>query len=233
MRFSDLILAILFAGVGAGVGAASGSGIGVWCGGIVGFGLLWLVCTLNLRHMRRVLTSEDGRCSSQGDYKDYRLDSSWEGDGQIIDGENEPLWRYRSVGGNIFRSQVYGFFRLPPFVVRDMEGRGLLVFKRTKRFPFSVFEITEGNHVVGTIRKQSLLSVLTTKYSLEFESGLRCTLYMPRFTVWFHGIMETGGRVLIQEWHHRVWCVRFDSSTNNFHLAAAIALIHRERLRYG
>ncbi len=233
MRFSDLIWIILFVGLGAGAGAASGSRIGEWCGGIVGFGLLWLLCTLNLWHMRRVLTSEDRTFKSEDNYKDFLFDSSWEGDGQVLDAENKPLWRYKSVGGNIFRSSAYGFFWLPPFVVEDLEGHELLTFNRTWRFPFSVFEVKEGNHMVGTIRKQSLLSLLSTKYFIEFESGFRCTFYMPRFAVWFPGIAETGGRVLVRVWHHRVWFVRLDSSINAFHLVAAMAFIHRERLRSG
>ena len=230
MTLPDLLWFILFIGLGAGIGARSGSTIGAWCGGVIGLGLLWLVRTLSLRQLRRVLISEKRNGNSPDDCKDYRLDSSWEGDGQILDGANKLLWRYKSVGGNIFRSSVYGFLCLPPFVVQDLEGRELLVFKRIRRFPLSVFEVKEGNHVVGTIRKQSLLF---TKYLLEFESGLRCTFYMPRFAVWFHGITETGGRVLVRLWHHRVWYVRLDSSIDSFHLVAAIALIHRERLRHG
>ena len=68
---------------------------------------------------------------------------------------------------------------------------------------------------------------------LEFESGLRCTFHMPPFSVWFHGVTETGGRVLVRLWHHRVWFLQLDPSIDSFHLVAAIALIHRERLRCG
>ena len=168
---------------------------------------------------------------SKDNCKAYCFNSSWEGDGQICDDENKPLWRYKSVGGNIFRSSVYGFFRLPPFAVHDLEGHELLMFTRTRRFPSSVFDVKEGNRVVGTIRKQSPLSLLSTKYSLEFDGGLRCTFYMPRGTVWFHGKTETGGRILVRLWQHRVWPVLLDSSIDDFHLVAASAFIHRERLR--
>ncbi len=53
------------------------------------------------------------------------------------------------------------------------------------------------------------------------------------FTLWFHGTTKTGGRVRVLRWHHRVWLVRLDSSIDTFHLVAAIAFIHRERLRHG
>jgi hypothetical protein len=222
---------ILFISLGTGVGAASGSKIAGWCGGIVGFGLFWLLCTLNFRHICRVLNLQDRKVMTQDDGKAYSFDSSWEGDGQIRDEENKPLWRYNSIGGNIFRSQVYGFFWLPPFAVYDLEGHELLVFKRTRRFPFSVFQVKEGNRTIGAIRKQSLLSLLSTKYVLEFEGGLRCTFYMPRGTVWFHGKTETGGRILVNLRQHRVWVVFLDSSIDKFWLVAALAFIHRERLR--
>jgi hypothetical protein len=228
---SDLLWTILFVGLPAGMGAASGSRIGGWCGGIIGFGLFWLVCTLNLRHFSRLLASAYRKPLPEDNQKAYYFNSSWEGDGEILDEDSKPLWRYKSIGGNIFRSQVYGFFRLPPFAVYDLEGRELVLFKRTKRFPFSLFEVKEGNLVVGTIRKQSLLSLLFTKYNLELADGLRCTFYMPRFTVWFHGTTKTGGRILVQLCQHRVWGVLLDSSIDNFHLVAAFAFIHRERLR--
>ena len=174
--------------------------------------------------------NDEPAATQPDEYNDYCFNSSWEGDGQISDGENKPLWRYESVGGNWFRSSVYGFFYLPVFVVQDLKGRELLTFKRIKRFPFSVFEVTEGNRLVGTIRQRSFLF---TKYSLEFENGLRCTFRMPLFTVWFGGTTETGEQILVRMWHHRVWFLRLDSSINNFHLVAAIAFIHRERLRHG
>jgi len=226
--------AIVFGSFGAGlVGLASGSRVGACGGGIIGVGLLLLICMLNLRHLHGRLTSENGESESEDNYKAYRFDSSWEGDGQIYDAENKPLWRYKSIGGNIFRSTNYGFFWLPPFAVQDLEGRELLAFRRIRRFPFSVFEVKEGIRVVGTIRQQSLLSLLSTKYLLEFENEQRCTFWMPRFTIWFHGMTETGGHVLVRLWHHRVWLVRVDSNIDAFHLVAAIALIHRERLRHG
>lgn len=172
----------------------------------------------------------DGPTTQPGDFKDYCFTSSWEGDGLISDRENKPLWRYKSAGGNKFRSSVYGFFRLPAFVVQDMEGVELLSFKRTKRFPLSVFEVREGNRLVGTIRQQSFLF---TKYLLGFESGLRCTFRMPLFTILFRGTTETGGQILVRLWQHRVWLVRLDASIDSFHLVAAIAFMHRERLRHG
>ena len=171
----------------------------------------------------------NGQTTPPGDHKDYRFDSSWEGDGQISDAVNKPLWRYKSVGRKS-HSSLYGFFRLPVFVVQDLEGRELLAFTRTKRFPFAVYEVKEGDRLVGTIRQRAFLF---NEYLLEFESGLRCTFRMPLFTVWFKGTSETGGRILVRLWQHRIWFVRLDSSINNFHLVAAIAFIHRERLRHG
>jgi hypothetical protein len=168
--------------------------------------------------------------TQNGDYSDYCFHSSWDGDGQISDEENKPLWRYKSIGGNPFHSSVYGFFRLPVFVVQDLEGHELLAFKRIKRFPLSVFEVKEGNRLVGRIRQRSFLF---TKYILEFETGLRCTFHMPFFTVWFRGVSETGGHILVRLRQHRAWLVRLDSNINSLYLVAALAFIHRERLRHG
>jgi hypothetical protein len=172
----------------------------------------------------------DRHATQSSDCNYYCSCSSWEGNGQILDKENNPLWQYNSVGGNRFHSSVYGFFRLPVFVVQDLEGHEVLSFRRTKRFPLSVFEVKEGNRLIGTIRQRSLLF---TKYRLEFEGGLRCTFRMPLFTIWFKGTVETGGQFLVQLWQHRVWLVRIDSNINSFPLVAAIAFMHRERLRHG
>jgi len=171
----------------------------------------------------------DRQTTQASDYKDYRFDSSWEGDGQIYDGENKPLWRYKSLGRKS-NSSFYGLLWLPIFVIQDLNGHELLSFKRIKRFPFAVFEIKAGDRLIGTIRQRAFLF---TNYLLEFESGLRCTFSMPLFTVWFRGTTETGGRILVRLWQHRIWLVRLDSKINDFYLVAAIAFIHRERLRHG
>jgi hypothetical protein len=221
---------LVFVGLGAGLGEASGGSIGAWCGGILGLALLVLLCMRYSRQLSRRLRPENEGSKSSANFKRYRFDSSWEGDGQVFDENDKLLWRHKSIGGNIFRSSVYGFFWLPPYAVQDMEGNELLRFERIKRIPRTAFEIREGNHVVGTIHKRSSLF---TEYRLELESGLRCSFLVPPFTVWFHGIVDGGGRILIRLWHHRVWLAQLDSSINDFYLVAAIALIHRERLRNG
>ena len=171
----------------------------------------------------------DAQTTQAPEYKDYRFDSSWEGNGQISDEKSKPLWRYLSPG-RFSNSSFYGFFRLPVFVVEDLEGHELLSFRRIKRFPFGVYQIKEGNRLIGAIRQGAFLF---TKYHIEFESGLRCTFCLPLFTVWFRGKTETGERILVRLWGHRTWFVRLDPKINNFQLLAAIAFIHRERLRHG
>jgi hypothetical protein len=171
----------------------------------------------------------DGQTTPPADFKDYRFDATWEGDGRISDSENKPLWRYQSVGRKS-RGSFYGFFRLPVFVVQDLEGRELLSFTRIKGFPSAIYQINEGDRLIGTIQLRGFLS---NKFFLEFASGLRCSFHMPLFTVLFKGSSETGGQILVRLWQHRVWFVRLDSIINNFHLVAAMAFIHRERLRRG
>ena len=235
MTLSDLIWESVFICFGMWLGSASGSRIGFWVGLIIGFGLLPLVCSLNLRRYFRLLASEAEKSKAKDEFKVYRFDSSWEGDGQVFDHrEDKPLCRYKSLGGNPFRRSSYGFFRLPPFVVQDLEGRELVAFNRVARFPFSVFEVTEGSRVIGMVHQRSLyMSLLSTKYLLAFESGLRCTFCMPRLTVCFLGKTESGGQILVESRAHRVWMVGIDRSIDSLPLVAAIAFIHRERLRHG
>jgi len=74
-----------------------------------------------------------------GGHKDYRFDSSWEGDGQISDAVNKPLWRYKSVGRKS-HSSLYGFFRLPVFVVKFGRAR-IACFHVNQTIPFAVYEV--------------------------------------------------------------------------------------------
>jgi len=69
-----------------------------------------------------------------------------------------------------------------------------------------------------------------TVWLARFGSGLFCSMntfwnlkvdyaapsVCPSSQYGFKGTSETGGRILVRLWQHRIWFVRLDSSINNF-----------------
>jgi hypothetical protein len=51
------------------------------------------------------------------------------------------------------------------------------------------------------------------------------------FTVYFRGWSETGEAIRARLWTHNVWYVAVDIKADSPQLMAALAFIHRERLR--
>ena len=54
---------------------------------------------------------------------------------------------------------------------------------------------------------------------------------MPLFTVYFKGWSETGGKVFVRVETHNTWFLQIDEGRDSPQLLAALAFIHRERLR--
>jgi hypothetical protein len=55
---------------------------------------------------------------------------------------------------------------------------------------------------------------------------------MPLFTVSFEGWSEAGEKIRVRIRTHNIWYVLIDTNVDSPQLAAALAFIHRERLRF-
>lgn len=174
------------------------------------------------------------RESAEGSQYCFRC--SYEGNGEIYNPAGEILWRCRTQhpSGEPPRMFVtvpmYGLFRLPDFVVYDTADKELLRVKRNRRLPMAQFVIVENGSPVCTIRQRS---ILLNRYRLDFAGGPKWTFHMPLFTVSFKGVSDAGARIRVRLWSHNVWYALIDTSADSPRLVAALAFIHRERLRCG
>lgn len=155
-------------------------------------------------------------------HPEYRTTASWDGDGELCDSNGNVLQRFRSVGRQ--------FGQVPPFAVRDNDGREVVCFVCRKRFPRGLFEITRGGERVGEVRQTSLLF---TRYVVSFDDGATFVFRFPLFTVYFSGRCDSGSKIEIRMWAHQVWLARVDPTIDSPRLAAVLAFMHRERLRHG
>jgi len=156
----------------------------------------------------------------------YCFKCSYEGNGEIHNSNGELVWRTKTL--HTRPHYPYGFFRLPDFVVYDETDKELSRIKLERKWPLAQFMMVENGLPICTIRQQS---ILLNKYSLDFANGQRWVFRMPLFTVIFGGLSKTGEKVRVRLWSHNIWVVLMDTSVDNPQLVAALAFIHRERLR--
>jgi hypothetical protein len=159
---------------------------------------------------------------------DYMFQCAYHGRGAIYEvGKEEPLWRFTSQEGRRER-YPYGILRLPDFVVYDPQNQELFRVKRARRLPMAKFIMTENGRPICTIGQRS---IFLNRYRLEFASRESWTFHMPLFTVDFKGWSNLGGTVFVRLKNHNTWYLRIDEGWNSKQLLAALAFIHRERLR--
>jgi hypothetical protein len=158
----------------------------------------------------------------------YCFECSYEGNGEIYDSNGEILWHARTLHRRRFLPYPFGFFRLPDFVVYDQANLELFRVKRERKWPRARFLMVGNGAPICTIRQRS---VLLNKYTLEFADGQHWTFRMPLFTVDFGGSSQAGETIRVRLWSHNVWYVFIEPTADRPQLAAALAFIHRERLR--
>jgi hypothetical protein len=169
------------------------------------------------------MTSRQNRPSEAGKYC-FRC--SYEGNGEIFDSKGEVLWRVKTQHFNS-PHYPYGFFRLPDFIIYDKINNEILRVTRKRGLWDHCLMIEEGVSVCG-IRQRS---ILLNNYRLDFADQSKWTFHMPLFTVLFKGKSDKGTRIQVRARSHNVWYVLIDPQADNYRLVAALAFIHRERLR--
>ena len=158
----------------------------------------------------------------------YGFQCSYEGNGAIFASNGTLLWRCKTLHSGKPR-YPYGFFRLPDFVVSDPTGQEWLRVKVVHKLALAQFVMIQNGQPACTLRQRSLFR---NKYALNFANGQKWVFRMPLFTVLFAGQSETGAKVRARMRGHNVWYVQLEPAGDNPQLVAALAFIHRERLRF-
>jgi len=118
---------------------------------------------------------------------------------------------------------------LPDFVVCDKADRELFRLKLERKWSLAQFVMVENGLPICTIKQRS---ILRNKFTLDFANGQKWAFRMPLFTANFAGLSETGDRIHVRVRTHNIWYVLIDPKVDNPQLVAALAFIHRERLRF-
>lgn len=154
---------------------------------------------------------------------------SYSGSGQITNSADEVLFSFRTLHPNPnFDGTCYGLYRLPDFVVYDKDGKEWIRIKRVGRLPHARFAMFEHGEPICIIQQRS---PLRNRYILKFANGPIWKIRLPLFTVFFSGDSDDGCNIRIRLWSHNCWLMQISPATLPPHLIAAIAFLHRERLR--
>jgi hypothetical protein len=211
--------------------------VALWAGGvqaIVGGLMLLFANTIHKRWQKTGLLSPewsgpDEETAKGGARYCFRIDrTSTTRTGEIWGDPGVVRWRYEK------RASPPGPFLQNPFhklehVVKDLEGRDVVVIRRTSLIP-SVFEIIDTGKCVGTIR---LRSVLRNSYAIKLDGGTVWKFVMPLWTVRFGGYSNTGMHVWVLIGPSKMeWNVLMRTGTNDTRLLFALAFIHNEWWNY-
>jgi hypothetical protein len=158
----------------------------------------------------------------------YCFQCTYEGNGTIYDSKGEIVWQVKTQHSDNRPHYPHGFFRLPDFVVYDKTDKELIRVRLERRLPLARFVMFESGVQVCRIRQRS---ILLNKYGLDFADHSKWMFHMPLFSVIFRGRSETGARIRVRLRTHNLWYVLIDSDADSLRLVAALAFIHRERLR--
>lgn len=153
---------------------------------------------------------------------------SYEGNGEIYNSNGEIVWRVKTL--HTRPHYPYGLFRLPDFVVYDKADKEVFRIKLEQKWSLAQFVMVENGLPICSIKQRS---ILRNKYTLDFANGQKWVFRMPLFTVNFGGLSETAKKIRVRLWTHNIWHVLIDTNVDNPQLVAALAFIHRERLRFG
>ncbi|HEX3890316.1 MAG TPA: hypothetical protein VHX90_05640 [Verrucomicrobiae bacterium] len=157
----------------------------------------------------------------------YCFKCSYEGNGEIYNSNGEIIWRFKTLHKR--PHYPYGFFRLPDFVIYDKTDKEIFRIKLERKWALAQFMMLENGLSVCTINQRS---IFRNKLTLNFANGQKWIFRMPLFTVRFGGLSETGEKIRVGVRTHNIWYVSIDTNVDSPQLVAALAFIHRERLRF-
>lgn len=158
----------------------------------------------------------------------YLIRSDWHGYGELIRcSGGELILRF----GNSFRPRwmLYGYFKMPDFVITDKAGSEIFRFRPSAVFSRSVFEVVAGSSLAGQVKVRFKLG---WRYELTGPRVPRWTINMPLFTVRFSGVSDAGHRVVFTHANHREWVLLVTPGGDTDIFLATMAFVVREYLRH-
>jgi hypothetical protein len=158
----------------------------------------------------------------------YGFWCSYVGNGEIYNSNGKVIWHFKTL--HIRPHYPYGLFRVPDFVVCDRAGKELFRIRLQRKWPLARFEMIENGSPICTFQQRSFLR---NSFTFAFTDGQKWVFRMPLFTGRFGGLSETGEKIRAHSGRtHNIWYVSIDEKVDSPQLVAALAFIHRERLRF-
>lgn len=154
---------------------------------------------------------------SMNEFTDYCFHSSWDGDGEVFNGDNKIVWLFHTTGLN--SPTVFAF--------RDKDGKDLATIKRERRFPLARFAVIQDNSPSGAIWQRT---IWFTKYEFRFDKS-EWNLHMPMFSVSGRVTNRQGATILISARTRRLWFVRIDTGLDIPPMMAALTFVIRKKLQ--
>jgi hypothetical protein len=156
----------------------------------------------------------------------YCFKCSWEGNGEISNSQGEVLWRVKTPFNSLL--SPLGIGPVGDLSFFDKLDKELFKVRTEWKFLQRRYVLSENGSRVCTICPKS---ILFSKYTLDFVNGENWSFRLPHFTVFFTGLSKTGAKIRVRNWNHKTWSVLIDPASDSPKLVAALAFIHRQRLR--
>jgi hypothetical protein len=155
--------------------------------------------------------------------------------GRESKGEIGKIWNEQGVScqqfweRNPFVSQR-NLIRSSKFVVTKTGTSGELVFRKTSCLR-SVFEIFDGDSVVGVVCKRG---ILRNRYTIDIRGLGHWKFSIPLFSTRFRGESEDKGNIWVSVGPSKAeWRILVDPESNNPILISVLAFIHNEYWNHG
>ncbi len=170
-------------------------------------------------------TPPNEMCLTQGAAFWSQIDRDGSGrSGAIWDNLGVVRWRFAARRNPAGRSWCNPFNTLD-FVVTEAANGAELVIRRASWAP-SVFQIRDGEEVIGQVRVRSLLR---HRYSIEIDGVNTWTFRMPIFTLNFYANSESGTDIWVVVGPSKMdWKILMRPGSGDRQLVAALAFIHTE-----
>ena len=157
--------------------------------------------------------------------------------GKGSNGRGGTIWNEHGVACQQYgerNSSVWNRFRSPfgnrEFFVLNTDSSGELIFRKISYFR-SVFEIVDGNIVIGMIRRRG---VFRNRYSIDICGVGHWIFRMPLFSIRFQGESEDKVNIWVVVGPSKAeWNVLVAPDFNNRTLISVLAFIHNEYWNHG
>jgi hypothetical protein len=149
--------------------------------------------------------------------------------GVVWDEQGNARWRYGDRKNASGRGPGNPFNKAD-FVVTGADAKDEVLIRRTSFIP-PVFDIAEGDRVIGRIKMRS---IFRNKYDIEIDGVNSWTFRMPLFTIRFYGESSAGAEAWVVVGPSKMeWNILIKAGVKEGPIVAALAFIHCEWWNYG